>query len=106
MPTRDRHEFFDCSCSDNNHLLRIDIYEWGNENPVEVDLCISTQLNHYLPFWKRISMAFKYVLGKSAGEWYSTTLVNKEDVERLKSIIQDFETRQSQLTQDINKKGN
>jgi hypothetical protein len=106
MPNRDIHEFFDCDCNDPSHLLRVDLYEWDTKHPDDIQLCISTQLNQYLPFWKRISMAFKYALGKSAGEWYTTTLVKTEDVDRLKNIIRDFEDRRTRLKHDIDEKGN
>lgn len=106
MGTRDRNEFFDCSCTDHSHLLRIDIYEWNNEKPVEIELSISTQLNHYLPLWKRILMGCKYILGQNTGEWYTTTIVKNSDIERLKNIIKDFENRRLVLEKSNDEKGN
>ena len=93
--TKDRREYFDCECGSIDHLMRVDIYQWV-DNPTEeheVDLAFYIQASPYLPWYKRIVAAVKYIFNSDGNEWYSSTLMRHKDVPRLKAIIKDYETR-------------
>ena len=91
----DRHEFFDCECHSLDHLMRVSIYQWV-DSPTEeheVDLTFYIQASSELPWYRRLSLALKYLFTGNSNEWYSSTLLRHKDVPRLKAIIKDYETR-------------
>lgn len=49
-------EYFDCSCTDAGHVIRFQYDEEDNE------LWLSVQMRQWRGFWKRLWVAFKYVL--------------------------------------------
>lgn len=92
---KDRHEFFDCDCVHPDHLMRVDIFQWSDQ-PVrkgDVELSFTLQLSHYLPFHKRVWAAIRYIFKVVHHDWYTSTIVKFEDIERLKNIIDDYEAR-------------
>ena len=99
MKNEDRHEFFDCECRSIDHLMRVSIYQWV-DSPTEeheVDLSFCIQASPYLPWYKRLLAAVKYIFTGDSNEWYSSTLLRHNDVPRLKEIIKDYETRIKEL---------
>ena len=50
---------FECDCGDitNDHVTKV----WVDKE--EDDVCIYSSLNHYLPWYKRVLPAIKYLLG-------------------------------------------
>lgn len=54
-----------CECGDFSHTMRFARYDWTNEVSFgpDVDYYVEFMLNKYLPWYKRLWLAFKYVLG-------------------------------------------
>lgn len=98
MKNHDRHEFFDCECHSPHHLMRVSIFQWVDEPTcvADVDLTFDVQAQPYLPWYKRVWVAVRYVLNGNGSDWYSSTLLN-QNLPRLKAVIQDYETRVKDL---------
>ncbi len=78
--------FFECACGSDEHVLRFTL------DKQEREIYTSIFLNQYRPLWKRIFVAFGYVLGYKCkyGHWDSW-IMREEDVQRLKDMIEEFE---------------
>jgi hypothetical protein len=84
-----KRRYLECNCLAPEHLLRF--YWWEDEdrdNPEWGYLCVETNLSHYLPWYKRIWHAIKYIFGSPCG--WGETLIYKENAKELKSIIEDY----------------
>ena len=76
-----KHMRFECTCTSPNHTLRVTSWDDGTAT-------ISVALNKYLPLWKRIGIAFAYILGTDVTtEQYDTVELSPEDRQRLKNSI-------------------
>ena len=63
----------------------------ANEN---CELSVSVYLNSYLPFWKRIWLATKYVFGyRSKYGEFDVVNLRYEDIPRMKAILDKFTGR-------------
>ena len=104
MYDNDRCEYFECECHIPNHLMKVEILEWKAEvaDPNDLQLTISGQLNHYLPFHERVWLGLKYMFGHGNGEWYGTTLYSHKDALRLQSVIEDYLKRREKLEKKEN----
>ena len=77
-----------CSCGhDVDHLVKFQYYrekaEWGGNYMV-----IYTGLNHFLPVWKRIIVAVKYILGiDNTYCTFTESMLDASEVERLKDYL-------------------
>lgn len=84
--TKFRTEFFECGCYSPDHLMKVSGEpDWGH-----MTFCL--QLSHYLPWYRRVWVAFKYAVGwrsAFACDW-ADCLVELEDVPRLKKIVDEF----------------
>jgi hypothetical protein len=84
--THTKHEFFQCSCRANDHLFTVsyeDDYPW--------EMWISCQLNIYKPWYERLWLGLKYILGMSTcayGHWDCTILASA-DVYRLFALTRE-----------------
>ncbi len=54
--------WFDCSCLDPNHAIRLLYYEEDKFLYLEIR-------NSPAPFWARLKMAFKVLCGVNVGDW-------------------------------------
>jgi len=74
--------YFECQCSDYNHLIRFNMSE------LDGDVYVDVRLNHYERWYKRIWIALKYVFKKdhSYGH-YDITLLREEDFHRLHDLL-------------------
>ena len=64
--------YIECECSIKDHLLVAEIFDMG-ETSKETMVCIYTQLNQFLPLYKRFWLAIKYIFSADAG-WDTTIL--------------------------------
>ena len=77
-----------CSCDcgiDQDHTVVFRY--WREPNPFPSTLTIHTGLNHYLPMWRRLPVAIKYVLGiDNTYCTYTETSLSDKSI----SDLQDF----------------
>lgn len=81
-------KFLECQCKDSSHLVvvRCDIFE--NEMP---EIYIGYQLNHYLPWHKRVIHAIKYVIGiTNKGSSWDTVILTDQGVQDLQTVIKEY----------------
>lgn len=84
-------KYFDCSCMSPEHTVRF-VVMLDNEVPERSDLNLEIQLNHYLPWYRRIVPAIKFLFGwRDLQNEYDTVVFKREDVVRLKEFLQSFE---------------
>jgi hypothetical protein len=86
LPTEypnDRGAIITCLCGDvKEHSLYL------RRDAEEEEVYISSTLNIYLPWWKRILVALKYIFGViNTTHTYTEIVVSKRDRERLKSWL-------------------
>ena len=85
-----------CSCEcgiDQDHVVVLRY--WRAEKSFPSTITISTGLNHYLPVWKRLLVAIKYVLGiDNTYCTYTETSLSEQSVRDLKNylnaVVQDM----------------
>lgn len=76
------HRYFDCQCSDFNHVIRFVLDEKDGEAWLEVNI------NPYLPWYKRVWEAVRYVFGKRpAYGHYDTVMLREEDYHQLHDLL-------------------
>lgn len=74
--------YFDCECSDFNHTFRF-VYD-QTDNAVWLEV----RLNQYLPWYKRVWVALKYIFKcRPAYGHYDTTILRHEDLGKLDDLL-------------------
>lgn len=83
------HSYFECRCTDFGHVFRLTL------DPDDGDLYLDVNLDCYLPWYKRMWVAIKYVFGyHHSCASYDSTIIKYEDLPRMKDIFD----RSEQLT--------
>lgn len=96
-------QYFDCQCSEFGHTVRFvyddDSYEGTGE------LWLETRLVNWLPWYKRVWAALRYVfkVGREDGE-YDTTLLKVQDYDRLRELLSLSETAHTAKWKAFNEK--
>jgi hypothetical protein len=72
-----------CGCTELKHLFRITKY--GHEPEAYVTMV----MNHYLPLWKRVKLAFLYVFKKAPCDGYDEVVMDKESRDKLKRFLEE-----------------
>lgn len=76
------HRYFDCQCSDFNHVFRFVLDEKDGEVWLEVNL------NKYLPWYKRVWEAVRFVFGwEKAYGHYDIVMLREEDYTQLHGLL-------------------
>lgn len=76
----------DCQCHCPEHIVRISYWEWPDQYP---ELFFELQSDCFLPWYKRIWAAIKYVAAGHALKWHDVS-VKHQDVDKLQLIINDY----------------
>lgn len=91
-----KHEEFKCSCGNWQDYIvaeydRMDFGEKHGDNRLHDSLYFYTQMNHYLPWYKRLVNAVRYVVGYES-KWihWSETLLSHKDAIRLKELLEEY----------------
>mgnify|MGYP001767292369 CR=1 FL=1 len=81
----DGTHYFECSCGSDEHTLRFTL------NKEDGELYTSVFLNDWLPWYKRLWRAFRYVFGYKCkfGHW-DCWIMRREDVDKLRALIDEF----------------
>lgn len=91
MKKRFFHEYFDCECNSEDHVVRfsyfIDEYQ---SDKMEDEMYFSFQMPKQR-WWNRLINAFWYVLGYESkwGHW-GTTILQYRDAERLRILLNKY----------------
>jgi hypothetical protein len=73
--------YFDCQCSDFNHLVR---FELDNDG----DVYVSVRMNYWEPWWKRVWNAIRYIFKRDvAYGHFDVTMLREEDFARLHDLM-------------------
>lgn len=81
-----RHEIFVCDCGDVNHQFVVSI----DKNEIPPDIYVEVKLNRYLPFWRRLVNAIRYLFkvgSPSRFGDYECVLLNKSHAEGLQRVV-------------------
>lgn len=79
-----------CECHNVEHniILEVDFCGGLDEYPI-ADLHV--QMNHYLPWYKRIIPAFWYLLGNPGPRYsYEETCLSRDDAEKVRDLLDRF----------------
>ena len=83
--------YIECSCSDPNHLLVFDFWDFGKEcNFTEMTAQFTSP--YYNSFWKRLRYVFKYLFNKN--RYLSTSddiIFNRKNLQQLKDVVTRME---------------
>lgn len=73
--------YLECECNSPEHLIKVEL--------IDEDFVITVQLVHWRPWWKRIFIAIRYILGLSEpyGHW-DCSILKAIDVRRLIAILE------------------
>lgn len=77
--------YLECSCHTPEHLLKIYVDQW---DLLEPSLVILSQLNHLMPWYKRVWYGLKYIFNSKGvyGHW-EETLLSPEDGDKLVNFL-------------------
>lgn len=79
-----KYEHFDCACSDIAHTIRF----YSDADPDYEEFGLEVALNHYLPWYKRVWVAVKYVFGfKADYGQYDSWILDSNDRKRLRELM-------------------
>lgn len=81
-----KHETFYCECENPEHMFRI---KAGADGKAYHALEFSVHLNHYLPWYKRVWLALKYVF-RVGDDHFDTVMLDVRDVRHLRDCVEDF----------------
>lgn len=89
MTDKSERKFFECICESPYHLIRIDIEDWDEGFPP--DLIIYNQLSVYLPWYKRVYNAIRYVFGLERSNCdYTDTMINEKKAIELRDMLNRY----------------
>lgn len=89
---KNRQEIFMCQCHSPEHQFIFELYD--DEEHDYIDLQLYCLLNTYLPWYKRVLIAFKYICGnKSRFGIFDEVLIKPDDIPRIESILNEYKEK-------------
>ena len=82
----DRQELFVCDCHSLEHMVAVNIYRYKDGSR---DFCLQVTADNCLPWYRRIGLAFRYLLGRPGLRWHDVML-SPESVQRLQNCTRDY----------------
>lgn len=82
--------YFNCQCHSFEHLIRFTLDEWHNYSgtATKPELSIAVHLNNWAPWWRRVWLGLKYIVGHDDGfPHYDEMLFRTEDADRLMAML-------------------
>lgn len=98
----DKTEYFQCACHSIDCLwainLQIDKYRPGTkEEYFEKDLYVFMQLNHWMPWYKRLYHGIRYILGMKPLKYsWGETVFQEKDIDRLLALLNEYKNTTSE----------
>jgi len=89
MTTSYQSHYIECACHLFDHTIRFTIDDW--EDDPNTNLIVETRMSHFLPWYRRIALAFKYVLGLDTTCQYSETIIPPETFPKLRALLDEAE---------------
>jgi len=85
-----RHEYVDCICDSDEHVMRITYFVDAWDNIDEDEVYISVQL-YGRTFWERLVRGIKYIFGYQCryGHWDVTT-IRIDQAERIRDLLNRY----------------
>jgi malate/lactate dehydrogenase len=75
-----KFHYIECACLSPLHTLRFYLDE-------DNQLSVETYLNCYYPWYKRIWIAFKYVIGYNNSGAFDETILNQDSQNKLRELL-------------------
>lgn len=109
----DKTYFFDCACHSAEHIVRFNLNagyvpddkDTYGEPP---EIYTSIQLNHTLPWYKRLVVALNYLLGRQPpryGHW-DCWLLKDQDINKLDDLIKEYKMYYAVWEEELDKRAN
>lgn len=77
--------YFECQCASFNHIFKI-VHDQKDNS-----VWLETHLNHYLPWYKRVVAAFRFIFKmKSCYDHFDSTMLCPKDMESLTYLVDDY----------------
>ena len=85
----DGTHYFECACGSAEHTIRFTLDIEDKEDPPMIFGDI--YLDHYMPWWKRIWVAFKYVFRlPPQNSHFDSWIMYEPDAKRLRNMLDGF----------------
>jgi hypothetical protein len=91
----------DCECNSPEHITRYSLWYWGDDVPPE--LLVEVQAGHYLPWYKRIVVAIKYIFGYEGVKWHDAYF-KRTDIDKLQKMLDDYKVAYDEYDNLIEKR--
>lgn len=91
----DGKEYFTCECGSFEHTLRFVLDLDENSNHPVPTIYSEISLNHYLPWYKRLIIGIKYILGGKTGAAYDCWMIdsNSDDPQKMIKMLEKLKKR-------------
>lgn len=85
------NHYFNCQCTDFNHIFRF-VYD-----PKDNDMWLEVHLYNWMPWYKRVWAAIRFIFKmEPAYGHYDTTIIRPEDIKNLQNLIDRYNNEQKQ----------
>ncbi len=81
------HELFVCNCEDISHQLILTTWDFKDG---DITLDLSIRSNIFLPFYRRIWISIKYILGIQCNNGFDTVILKHDDVLKLQKSLEEY----------------
>ena len=81
---------FSCECCSPEHMVRVGMYDDWNGNMPEFYMQVTA--DNFMPWYKRVWAAIKFVFGYPTLKWHSVTLTYS-DVRLLQEKIDEYQAK-------------
>ena len=85
------HELFVCDCENISHQMILTTWDFEDGTP---SLYISIKLNQFLPWYKRILIAFKYLFKLDIKDEFDVLMLNDDTIDKLQKSLEKFKDLQ------------
>lgn len=91
MTYPDERVYIQCDCHSHEHILTVDLNDYSGEHGPDHMLSFGVQLNSYLPWWKRVLEAAKFILRvkPDCGHW-DCMIVSPKDALAIEGLIMAY----------------
>ena len=79
-----------CVCTSPAHIVTVELDMSGREDHEDPEISLAIQLSPYLPWYKRVYQAVRYVFGVKDAMWsghWDVCILDKRSVEKLTSML-------------------
>lgn len=88
--------FLDCTCHSPEHLVRYSLWNWSDGEP---ELSLMVQASEYRPWYYRLKVGLKYIIGFEPLCWHDV-LLKREDAGKLMNMLKEYERQHAAKEKD------